>query len=296
MAGQTFSLGLGDQRATVETLGGRVVDYQVAGRDVLAGAENPDLFAFRGSLLAPWPNRVVAGRWTWRGRRLELPVNDPGAGAALHGLVYDVDWSVEHVDSCSIALSYALPAHPGYPFPLHFTAEYVLTAAGLACALIARNTGGEPAPVGLGVHPYIGAPALVDELLVTIPASTSLQTDAAWQETGRPPVEQAGVDFRSPRRLGELALDTAFTDVIADGDGRTEARVGLPGGHEVVVWSGATCRWWLLYTGHTLLPADRRRSLAVEPMTCPPNALNTGEIDVVRPGEALRLDWGFSLR
>jgi aldose 1-epimerase len=253
------------------------------------------MFAFRGSLLAPWPNRVAGGRWSWEGRDLELPVNDPAAGAALHGLVFDVEWSVTRVDATSIALAYALPVQPGYPFPLQLDATYALTPDGLACSLTALNSGAQPAPVGLGVHPYVAAPGLVDDLVVRIPAEQVLKTDDAWREVGRPPVQEAGVDFRSARRLGELQLDAGFTDVARDAEGRTQVTVGLPDGRQVVLWAGRTCRWWLIYTGHTLPPADFRRSLAVEPMTCPPNALSTGEIDVLAPGESLRLDWGLTV-
>lgn len=295
-AARLTSIVLGDQQATVASHGGRLVAYRVGGRDLLAGVENPALFAFRGSLLAPWPNRVVGGRWSWSGKELQLPINDPAAGAALHGLVYDVDWAVGAVDSCSISLGYELAPQPGYPFPLQLTVSYALEAAGVACALVATNIGSAPAPVGLGVHPYIAAPGVVDDLEITIPAGTFLEADATWRETGRPAVDDVGLDFRSPRQLGDLRLDAAFTDVVFGADGRTTAAVGLPSGEQLALWSGRTCRWWLLYTGDTLPPDDFRRSLALEPMTCPPNALNTGEIDVLEPGAELRLDWGFSLR
>jgi aldose 1-epimerase len=286
----------GEQSAVVSTTGGRVVSYAVAGVEILAGAENPERFAYRGALLAPWPNRVAGGRWTWQGSELQLPINDPDAGAALHGLVYDEPWTVERSDDAAVTLGLELAPKPGYPFRLAMQVSYELADNGLACALTATNAGDAPAPVGLGVHPYVAAPDLVDELVVTIPADTLLATDASWQETGRRPVDEAGADFRAGRLLGSQELDAAFADVRHDSAGRTKASVDLPDGRTVVVWSGATCRWWLLYTGHTLPPADFRRSLAVEPMTCPPNAFNSGEIDILEPGNALRLDWGFEVR
>jgi aldose 1-epimerase len=290
----THVLQRGDQRAEVSTEGGRLVTYAVGGRDLLAGHENPDRFAFRGSLLAPWPNRIVGGRWTWHGRELQVPVNEPEANAALHGLVVDVPFEVMQSSDTDIELTHDLQPTDGYPFPLRISIRYSLDEGGLVCALTATNVGAEPAPVGLGVHPYIAAPDLVDELVVQIPAATLLQTNDEWEETGRVPVEEAGVDFRDGRRLGDLVLDAAFTDVAFDG-ARTTSRVRLPDGPEVTLWSGETCRWWLLYTGHTLAPADFRRSIALEPMTCPPNAFNTGEVDVVQPGSDLRLEWGFAL-
>jgi aldose 1-epimerase len=295
-AEETVSLTLGDQQAVVHARGGRVETYRVGGAEVLAGAENPGLFAFRGALLAPWPNRVAGARWRWQGRELELPVNDPGSGSALHGLVFDVEWSVEQIDATRVLLSYALAAQPGYPFPLHLTVSYALDRGGLRCALRAVNAGAAPAPVGLGVHPYLAVQGLVDDVVLTLPATTLLETDSAWRETGRREAAGTDLDFSSGRRLGDAALDDAFTDVRADGDGCSRAGVELPDGRVVTVWAGATCRWWQVYTADTLLPADRRRSVAVEPMTCPPDALNSGEIDVIAPDEALQLDWGFQLR
>ena len=292
----TQTLTLSGQQAAVDTLGGRLVRCSVGGHELLAGTEDPAWFAFRGALLAPWPNRVAGARWTWQGRELSLPVNDPGSGSALHGLVYDAEFAISASTASSIELTHDLAASDGYPFPLRIAVGYALTGDGISCSLTASNTGTDRAPVGLGVHPYVAAPTLVDDLVLTVPAATLLETDAAWRETGRTDVAAAGLDFRRPRRIGDLALDNGFTDVEHGGSGRTVVTVGLPDGREVEVWSGATCRWWLIYTGHTLAPSANRRSLAVEPMTCPPDALNGGEIDVLAPGEALRLDWGFRVQ
>lgn len=291
----TCELQLGEQRAQVRAHGGRLVSYAVGGRELLAGVEDPQRFGYRGSLLAPWPNRVAGGRWTWQGRALALPVNDPDTGSALHGLAVEVTFAVTSATAHAVELSCALPPHEGYPFSLELTASYALTTGGLVCALIARNVGTEPAPVGLGVHPYLAAPGLVDDLLLTLPARTRWAGDPAWRETGRHLVEGTALDFQRPQQLGKALLDTVFTDLTPGDDGRRAARVGLPDGAEVTVWSGPTGRWWLLYTGDTLAPEDRRRSLAVEPMTCPPNALNTSEIDLLAPGATLSLDWGITV-
>lgn len=291
----TWVLRAHDQHAAIAD-SGAVTLYADRGVPTLAGAERPELFAFRSSLLAPWPNRVVGGRWAWEGVDLELPVNDAAAGAALHGLVFSADWRAEQADDARMVLTLDLPPVAGYPFPLALTATYELTERGLVCALTARNTGDRKAPVGLGVHPYIDALGLVDELHLLVPATTLLQTDDSWGETGRIPVDGAGLDFRTPARVGPREIDAAFTGVITDADGRSVATVRRPDGSEVLLWSGPTCRWWVVYSGHTLPEPDRRRSIAVEPMTCPPDAFNTGEIDVLQPGETLTLDWGFSLR
>ena len=264
----------------------------MAGRELLAGQEDPARFAYRGALLVPWPNRVAAGRWSWQGEDLALPVNDPDTGSALHGLVYAAPFAVESQTTSGIVLVHELAPSAGYPFRLLVRVSYALEPGGLVCSLSAVNLDDRPAPVGLGVHPYVAALELVDDLELTLPARTRVLTDAGWLEVGRMPA----TDFRAARRIGPARLDTAFTDLVADATGRLEVVFGLEDGQELVLWSGATCRWLVVYTGDTLLPAARRRSVTVEPQTCPPNALATGQIDVLDPGAALRLDWGFTLR
>lgn len=292
-----LSLRRGADLAIVDPLGGRPTRYCVDGQEVVAGDERPDLFAYRGSLLAPWPNRVTDGRWSWCGEQLQLPHNDPtGPAAALHGLVIHAAFRITSQTETSVSLLHQLEPSPGYPFPLQVGVSYELDATGLACSLTATNTGRCPAPVGLGAHPYIAAPDLVDDLVLTLPATTLLVTDEQWRETGRRPVGEAGLDFRTGRRLGAVEIDAAFTGLTRDPNGQVEALLGLADGAEVVLSSGDTCRWLVVYTGHTLPRSDRRRSIAVEPMTCGPNALATGDVDVVLPGASLSLDWRLMLR
>ena len=58
----------------------------------------------------------------------------------------------------------------------------------------------------------------------------------------------------------------------------------LPAGRVELAVDGAF-HWLQVYTGDTLPPDERRRSVAVEPMTCPPNALADGaDLVVLEPG------------
>lgn len=285
-----------DQVAAVDPVGARVTQYDVGQTQVLAGAERPDQFAYRGSLLAPWPNRVTDGVWSWRGQQLQLPLNDPtGVRSALHGLVVHAEFDLVEQSSSALRLVHHLPSTDGYPFPLRLEVAYALADRGLVCSLTAVNEGTRAAPVGLGVHPYVAAADLVDDLVLTLPADTALVTDAQWREVARAPVGDVDLDFRRGRLLRAQEIDGAFTDLQRAGQG-IEVGLARSDGHEVMLWSGGTCRWLVVYTGDTLPPVDRRRSIAVEPMTCPPNALATGEIDVLEPQASLTLDWGFTLR
>jgi aldose 1-epimerase len=272
------------QRAVVCRTGGRVSSYQVDGAEVLAGKEDPTQHAFRGALLAPWPNRVVGGRWSWLGTEHQLPVNDAGTDAALHGLVIDRDFEVRDSTAVSVTLTHALQPTDGYPYPLLLEVTYSLSEQGLAGSLTATNSGDAPVPVGLGVHPYLEANGIVDDLVVMLPGGTEVKTDDRWRETGRVPVTPLH------GALGPRQIDAAFTDLSTD-----EARVRRPDGLEVLLRWGPTARWLVVYTGDTLPEADRRRSIAIEPQTCPPNGLATGELDVLEPGASLTLEWSFSV-
>lgn len=285
-----------DQEVRVSLHGGRIVAYIVRGEEIIAGTQSPHgPFAYRSALLAPWPNRITGGRWSWQGQELQLEVNQPETSSALHGLVVHADFALVEGSERSCTVVHDLQPTPGYPFRLKIEATYALSAGGLACALVARNRGDQPVPVGLGVHPYIAAPRLVDDLVLTLPARRLLVTDDEWREVERRVVAGTDDDFRSGRRLGHRDIDAAFTDLERAEDGRVHAALARPGGRTVRVWGGTTCRWFVVYTGHTLAPDEWRRSMCIEPMTCGPNAFVNGEVDLVEPGEDLRLDWGVCL-
>ena len=72
--------------------------------------------------------------------------------------------------------------------------------------------------------------------------------------------------------------------------------LGAPArGRAVSLWWDASYRWVMVFTGDTLDPARRRRSVAVEPMTCAPNAFVTGDgLRVLDPEERWTTTWGIA--
>ncbi len=288
----TVTLTRGDQRVEVSRTGGLVVSYRVGGDELLAGRQSDvGPYAYRSSLLVPWPNRVTDGRWSWQGEDYELPVNEHTTGSAMHGLVDRAEFSLEEQDAESVSLVHHLAASAGYPFPLLVRAAYRLTDGGLVGRLEAVNEASVPAPVGLGVHSYLEGHGPIDGAVLRLPARTLWQADERWLETGRVGVADGGLDFREGRLLGGQVMDSAFTDLDRVG-GHVEVGFSPAAGPAVTLWAGETCRWLVVYTADTLHESEARRSIAVEPQTCPPNALKTGDIDVVDPGASLVLDWG----
>ena len=285
-----------DQWAAVDTVGGGLRSYAAAGRELLDGypvGEPPT--SGRGQVLIPWPNRLEDGAYEFGGRAYQLPLTEPERGNAIHGLVRDAAWTVAEREPHRIVLEHVLEPQPGYPFTLALSIEYSLSEGGLGVRTTAVNTGEEACPFGAGQHPYVtlGTPT-VDSLILSAPGRTVLRVDERGLPVGREPVEGTEYDFRRPREVGATILDHAFTDLKRGEYGRARVELRDPKSRAgLTFWVDESYRYLQLFTGDPL-PDVSRRSLAVEPMTCPPNAFRTGE-DLVRlePGESHAGAWGI---
>ena len=295
-SGEQFEIAFGDQRVTVVEIGGGLRSYSAGGRELLDSyAPDEPVPSGRGQLLMPWPNRLEDGAYEFDGRSHQLPLTEPERRNAIHGLVRSEAWTAAAREAHVVVMEHGLEPRPGYPFTLSLSVEYSLSEGGLRVQTTATNVGAEPCPFGSGQHPYLtlGTP-VVDSLVLRAPGRTVLIEDERGLPRGREPVEGTAYDFRRPREIGETALDDAFTDLERGEDGRARVELRDPASSEgVTVWLDESYRYVQLFTGDPL-PDVRRRSIAVEPMTCPANAFRTGE-DLVRlePGESCVSAWGI---
>ena len=278
-SGDQIEIAHGEQRAVVVELAGDLRSDQVADGARLDGyGVDAMSTSGRGQVLMPWPNRLEGGSYDFRGRRHQLPLDEPEAGNAIHGFVRWESWTVAERETNRVVMRHEVHPRPGYPFSLDLVIEYSLSQAGLRVQTTATNVGGEPCPFGSGAHPYltIGTDR-VDSVVLRVPARTVLHANAHGIPTGRGAVHGTEHDFQQARPIGATQLDHAFTDLERDADGiarvelrRPDAELGL------ALWVDGSYRWLMLFTGDPLPDVDRR-SLAVEPMTCPPNAFRSTE-------------------
>jgi aldose 1-epimerase len=296
-SGEQFELEFGDQRAVVTEVGAGLRTYRVASVDVVdAYGEDEMSSSGRGQVLIPWPNRLEDGTYEFEGRTHRLPLTEPEHGNAIHGLVRWVSWSAHEWAASRIALRLMLHPQPGYPFSLELEVEYSLSDAGLAVRTTATNVGEEACPYGSGAHPYLKpGPRLIDGVSEHVPASRVLRTDERGLPTGDEPVEGTPFDFRRPRAIGPTQLDNAFTGLERDDDGLARVKLDDPTGVALTLWLDGAYRYVTLYSGDAR-PDVARRSIAVEPMTCPANAFRTG-VDVIRlePGVSSTGRWGIAV-
>ncbi|MEU4067570.1 gluconokinase, GntK/IdnK-type [Streptomyces wedmorensis] len=297
--GASWRLVHGEQSVTVVQLGGALRDYVVNGRPLLDGfSAGAPITGGRGQLLVPWPNRVGGGRYRFGDRDHRLPLTEPEKDNAIHGLLRWSLWKLLARTDDAVRVGTTLCPQPGYPFLLEVCAEYRLGPDGLETAVFATNAGTGPAPYGVGQHPYLTVGTdLVDTALLTVPARYLIRTDDRGLPIGQEPVDGTAYDLRTARPIGDLRLDTAFTGLDRGPDGRAVVRLAHPSGlRGVDLWLGEGTRCVQVYTGDTLAePERRRRGVAVEAMSCPPDAFRSGtDLTVLEPGATHVLRWGLS--
>jgi aldose 1-epimerase len=296
--GEQVRIRHGGHEAVTVALAAGLRTCSLGGSPVLDGfAEDERPGGGRGQTLVPWPNRVAAGRYRFDGVDQQLPLTEPAKGNAIHGLARWVEWRVVEQADDGVTWEHVIPPQPGWPTSLLVRVAYALDDEGLSVTTTARNVGAAACPYGTGAHPYftVGT-ASVDDAVVHVPAGRRLETDDRGIPTGTSPVDGTAYDLRTPQQLGDRVLDTAYPDLDRDHDGRWRIRLAAPGDRTALtIWGDEAYGYAQLFTGDTLPAEQRRRGIAVEPMTCPPNAFASGEAVVrLEPGEIHTARWGVS--
>lgn len=284
--------------ATVVEVGGGLRGYRVGDADVLDGY-GPDEVCpgGAGQVLAPWPNRIRDGRYPFRGESYQLPLTEPEYHNAIHGLVRWLPWRCVERTPAEVLLECDLWPTPGYPWPLRLRTRWSVGGDGLRATHEATNLGGTPCPFGLGAHPYLRLPGTdVARTVLRVPALNRLLTDGRNLPIGAAKVAAGEFDYTEPRSIGSAVLDTGFGDPDRDADGHATVTLStMDGRTSIVVWADEAFGWWQVFTGDTLPGGRQRRSVAVEPMTCPPDALRSGrDVVVLEPGQTWRGSWGIA--
>lgn len=297
-SGRQYEIRHGDQRAVIVEVGGGLRSYETGDGSGLDGYGVDQMCrGGRGQTLIPWPNRIADGRYEFAGQSHQLALTEPEAGNAIHGLVRWANWHATEHSSSRVVMEHTLHPQPGWGGTLALQIAYELSDDGLGVATAAQNVGAQTVPYGAGAHPYLtlGTPR-IDELVLTMSASAHLEAD----ERGIPfrTVATAGteLDFARGRLIGAARLDTGYTELAVGPDGYARVRLSTEDGSRVLtLWQDAAYPYLMIFTGDTLAPEARRRGLAVEPMTCAPNAFASGQgLIRLEPGQSHAGRWGIA--
>lgn len=296
-SGEQYEIAAAGYRAVITESGAALRVLSYGDRSLVDGFAADEMSpGGRGQLLMPWPNRIRDGRYSFDGRDLQLALTEPKRSNASHGLARWAAWTLEEHTANSVSLVYRVMAQTGYPWAVDLHVLYDLGADGLTVTQTATNLSGEPAPYACGAHPYLAVGTGIDHLELTLPAGTRTLADDRLI-----PVETVAVDpahdFRTGRPIGAVEFNETYGDLQrVDGVATTTLR-HPDDGYGVALWVDEKIPWLLVYSADDV-PGKERRSLAVEPMTAPPNAFNSGT-DLVtlapagEPGDELSVTWGI---
>lgn len=273
-------------QATLVEVGGGLREYLVDGEHVVEPYPADSICAkAAGQILAPWPNRLGGGSYEFQGEHYQLPVNEIARGNAIHGLARWQAWHRVDQTPESVTLSCFVAPQPGYPHPIELVVRWSVSDAGLRAEHSAVNLGSRPAPFGLGAHPYL---RVQSGATLELPGTEALTVDDAMLPTGRVAVAGTPLDFTTARSLAGASLDTAFTALVRDEHGFARTRVT---GAEL--WQDRAFGWVQVYNG--IGPSGEAAAVAVEPMTCPPDAFRSGDdLLILDPGARWTGSWGIT--
>ena len=299
-SGDQWVIGHGHQRVIVTEVGATLRAFTLGDRAVVDGFGPAEWsHGGRGQVLAPWPNRLGDGAYQFGDVSAQAPLNEIETRTAIHGLVRWMPWRMTGRAQNRVSLRCELHPSPAYPFALRLEIEYRLGREGLSVTTDAENIGDADLPFGLGFHPYLTVgTSTVDQARLRVPARHRLATDSRGLPTGSVAVDGSEFDLRNGRPIGVTRLDTAYCDLVRDADGRVRVDIDHPDGSAgATLWADERFNYLMVFTGDTLAPEERRTAVAVEPMTCPPDAFRTGtDVTVLRPGARWTGAWGITPR
>ncbi len=285
----------GEIRATITAVAAGIRTLSINGIDLVpAYSEDRTPPMGAGIVLTPWPNRIRDGRWNHDGVVHQLALTEPARSNAIHGLLRYAEYRPIARDRDSVTLAATIYPQLGYPFLLGTAVHYELIADGLKVTHFVENLGGEPAPVAIGTHPYlkIGGVRTAD-LTLRLDAASHIEVDERLLPTGELPVEGTEWDFREGRRVGELELDDAFGEVASE-DGQVLHSLTAPDGRSVSIWADDEFEYVQVFTTREFPGEHGDVAIAVEPMTAPAEAFNSGRgLRWLDPGEEWQLSWGI---
>lgn len=267
----------------IDPLNGAAVSYFSCLKDSqqVAVIDNRGYNLFEGSLLFPFPNRLVDGKYKFEGSNYEFPINDFGRPNALHGLIHNKPFHLIFKGEDYLHYEFKYDGrNSSYPFPYIMEVVYLIRANELEIKAEVLNTGEHAMPCGFGWHPYFNLQLAGGRSKLKLPKVTKIDVDMNLVPAG---TEANYKEFREFTPVQGHSLDNCFRlDKI---DERNSIFLTYPGLATLEVWQDHNFPFVQIFK-------PDERSMAIEPMTCGINALNTKEgLKVLSPQES----WAFKM-
>ncbi|MCW5518607.1 hypothetical protein J1N09_02060 [Aureitalea sp. L0-47] len=263
----------------VPSFGGSIQELVVNEKPIIKGVSiDKDGFEeykefCNSAILFPFPNRIANGAYYFGDKQYQLDLNDSRYGNSIHGFAYcQTPEVISHTDT-SLFLRFTHSESPGYPFPYVLELEYTIGPQGLNLKFTVKNTGKDLMPFGLGWHPYFVTPDQ-EKFSLHFEAEKKYLVNETMIPDHSAPVNH------SKFKLSGLEVDNAYrltnSEVILEGPNRE-------------------LKLFVTEEGYIQLynPIDKK-SFAVEPMSCIPDAFNNKiGLKTLRPG--VTFEWSIEL-
>lgn len=292
----TRSTAAGQARAVITEVAAGIREYSIDGIDLSEPfPENRTPPQGVGIVLVPWPNRIKDGAWELNGTKQQLALTEPDRHNAIHGLLRFAPYRVVDRGDSAVTLAATVFPQLGYPFHLETTVRHELVDDGMVVTHSLTNVGDATAPVAVGAHPYFKIGDVpTAELTLTLAATQHFEVDDRMNVTGESPVDDTKYDLRGGVRVGDLDLDDGWGGVVLT-DGQSTQTLTAADGRSVSLWADENFDYVQVYTTRTL-PTDTVSdvAIAIEPMTAPVNAFNSGTgVHALEPGDEWVVRWGI---
>ena len=270
-----LQISTGNYTATIDPHGAGLATLLYDGKPLVVGYQHARPFT-AGALLAPWPNRTGDGIFSHHGTIHRLRCNETNHNNALHGFAAEATWEITEHSRSAVTLHWQGPARTDWPWPLVYSITWALADDGLSAELTVTNTGTETATDT--AHPYLSAlGAPLNECTLSMPAATNLPLDPDRLLPAGPEIPATEIVGKQQAMAG-ITLDHCFRLEEPQSDDGPAHTVELrkADGHGTQLWADEHFGWCQVYTSPESAP-NIGRAVAVEPMTCPPNALRSGK-------------------
>ncbi|MEZ2389828.1 aldose 1-epimerase family protein [bacterium RCC_150] len=292
-SGRQFEIRRGDAFAVVTELAAGLRLFSRAGTQLTESYGDAQLPpGAAGITLAPWANRIENGTWYLDGKKQQLDITEVSRNNASHGLLRNSGYALVMQDEFSVTLEAVIFPQHGYPFLARHQVRYEIDSdLALRVSQTLINDGASRAPFVLGAHPYLRVGDVPpEETVLTVHAGRRLVVDQQLIPRTSAPVE-GGFDLSGGRSLAGLDIDVALTDLEYD-DGVARHTLSAADGRSVTLEQDVSCAYVQVFVTDTF--PGRSRAVAIEPMTGPANAFNSGEgLRWLEPGESFTMRWGI---
>ncbi|MCT9868841.1 aldose 1-epimerase family protein [Paenarthrobacter aurescens] len=292
--GRQFELRRGDALAVITELAAGLRLYSRGGVQLTESYDDDQIPpGATGITLAPWANRVEDGVWYLDGKKQQLDITEVSRNNASHGLLRNTAYTLVDESEFSVTLEATVFPQHGYPFLVRHLVRYELDEAmDLRVRQTLVNDSQDRAPFVLGAHPYLRlGDVAAEDLVLTVHARTRLVADERL--IPRSTAEADGqYDLSAGTAVNDLLIDVALTDLAYDG-GVARHTLTAPDGRSVSLEQDELSPYVHVFVTDTF--PGRSKAVAIEPMTGPANAFNSGDgLRWLAPGEAFTMSWGIT--